>query len=56
MREECDELEKHYLEEYTEEEQARMEEEARDLREREIDEQWKKYMAEERIERENLMV
>lgn len=56
MREECDELEKYYLEEYTEEEQERMEEEAKDLREREIDEQWKKYMAEERIERENMMI
>lgn len=56
MREECEELEKHYLEEYTEDEQTRMEEEARDHREREIDEQWKKYMAEERIERDNLMV
>ncbi len=56
MREECETLEKLCLEEFTSKEQARMEEEARDLREREIDAQWKKYMSEDRIERENMMI
>ena len=56
MREECETLEKRCLEEFTQAEQARMEEEARDFREREIDAQWKKYMAEDRIERENMMI
>jgi len=37
MREECETLEKVCLEEFTSKEQERMEEEARDLREREID-------------------
>lgn len=56
MRSEFESLENLYLKKQTEEEQARMEEEAREIREREIDEQWKKYMAEERIERENMMI
>jgi hypothetical protein len=55
MREEFESLEKLYLKQHTEEEQERMEEEAREIREKQIDEQWKKYVAEERIERDNMM-
>lgn len=55
MKNEFESLEKLYLKQHTAEEQDRMEEEAREIRERQIDEQWKKYMAEERIERDNMM-
>ena len=55
MKNEFESLEKLYMKQHTAEEQDRMEEEAREIRERQIDEQWKKYMAEERIERDNMM-
>ena len=46
MRAELDELDKLYLKTQTAEEQKQMEEDHRMLKEREIDEQWKKYVAE----------
>ena len=55
MRKEMDELEKLYLKIHTAEEQKQMELDHRMLKEREIDDQWKKYMAEQRIDKEPKM-
>jgi len=55
MRKEMDELEKLYLKIHTAEEQKQMELDHRMLKEREIDDQWKKYMAEQRIDKEQKM-
>ena len=55
MRKEMDELEKLYLKIHTAEEQKQMELDHRMLKEREIDDHWKKYMAEQRIDKEQKM-
>ena len=44
-----------YLEEQARKEQERMEEEARELREHEIDEQWKKHLLDSEIEKQQLI-
>lgn len=44
-----------FLEEQSKKEQERMEEEARDLRERELDEEWRKYLLDSEIEKQQLI-
>ena len=51
MLDEDEKLHAMYLKEETKNEQARMEEEAREHREREIDATWKKYMKENETEK-----
>ena len=56
MRAEDDQLTKLYLDESTKREQARMEEENKEHREREIDLQWKKYAEEMAEEKKQLIL
>lgn len=44
-----------YLEEESRRERAKMEEEARELREREIEEEWRKYLLDSEIEKQQLI-
>ena len=44
-----------YLEEQSRREQSRFEDEAKDLRDRELDEQWRKYILDSEIERQQLI-
>jgi hypothetical protein len=44
-----------YLQEQSKREQLRMEEEARELREQELDEEWKKYLLDSEIEKQQLI-
>ena len=56
MLDEDEKLHAMYLKEETKNEQARMEEEAREHREREIDATWKKYMKENETEKQQLIL
>ena len=56
MLDEDEKLHSIYLKEETKNEQDRMEEEAREHRTREIDETWKKYMAEAATEKQQLIL
>ena len=55
MKAEDQALRKQYLAENSSKEQARMEEEAREIREAELDEKWQKKMLETQIEKELLI-
>lgn len=55
MRGELESLEKLYLKHQTAEQEKQMEEDNRMLKEREIEENWKKYVAEQRIEKEQVI-
>jgi hypothetical protein len=55
MRGELESLEKLYLKQQTAEQEKQMEEDNRMLKEREIEENWKKYVAEQRIEKEQVI-
>lgn len=44
-----------YLQEQSKKEQMRMEEEARELREQELDQEWKKYLLDSEIEKQQLI-
>jgi hypothetical protein len=44
-----------YLNEQSRKEELRMEEEARELREREIEEEWRKYLLDSEIEKQQLI-
>lgn len=55
MRGELESLEKLYLKKQTAEQEKQMEEDNRMLKEREIEENWKKYVAEQRIEKEQVI-
>lgn len=55
MRAEDEALQQKYLKEKVSTEKARMEEEAKELREREIDESWKKYLLDSEIERQQMI-
>ena len=44
-----------FIRENTEKEKEKMEEEARELREREIDEQWRKHLLDSEIEKQQLI-
>jgi len=52
MRAEDEALRKMYLAESSQKEQTRMEEEAREIREAELNEKWKKFMLENEIEKQ----
>jgi len=56
MRDENEALHKMYLKQNTVQEQHRMEEEAREIRTKEIDAMWKKLMEDEKIERDRMIV
>ena len=56
MRDEDEKLHNLYLQEETKIEQYRMEEEAKEFREREIDATWKKYLAEATTEKQQLIL
>lgn len=56
MLDEDEKLHAMYLKEETKDEQGRMEEEAREHREREIDATWKKYMKENETEKQQLIL
>ena len=56
MLDEDEKLHGIYLKEETKNEQVRMEDEAKEHREREIDETWKKYMAEAQTEKQQLIL
>ena len=55
MRGEDEALREMYLAENARKEQGRMEEEASEVREAELDEKWKKYMLETEIEKQQLI-
>jgi hypothetical protein len=55
MRDENEALHKMYLQQNTVQEQHRMEEEAREIRTKEIDAMWKKMMDDQKIERERMI-
>jgi hypothetical protein len=55
MRTEMDDLEKLYLKESTQEEQDQMEEDEKMIEEKKLDEKWAKYVAEMKIEKEQMI-
>lgn len=52
MRNDDEKMKELYLQENSKKEQQRMEEEAREIREAELNEKWKKYMLETEIEKQ----
>ena len=52
MREDDEKMKELYLQEQSKKEQDRMEEEAREIREAELNEKWKKFMLETEIEKQ----
>lgn len=55
MNDEDVRLKNQYIEEHARKQQEQFEEEARELREREIDEQWKKHLLDSEIEKQQLI-
>lgn len=55
MRANDEALRKLYLQEHSNKEQSRMEEEATDIREAELDEKWKKYMLEMEVQKQQII-
>ncbi len=55
MRDEDEKMKAIYLQEATQKEQVRMEEEAREIREQELNEKWKKFMLETEIEKQQII-
>ncbi len=52
MRDEDQKLQAKYLKEHSKQEQERIEEETKELRESQIEERWKKYILESEIEKQ----
>jgi len=55
MRTEMEDLEKLYLKENTQDEQDQMEEDERMIEDKKLDERWNKYVAEQKIEKEQMI-
>lgn len=55
MLHEDEQLKELYLQEHSKKEQARMEEEAKEVRESELNEKWRKLMLEQEIEKNQLI-